>query len=214
MNELKNHTEMPKIDKTDNLREIKPDKPLSQNELRSKVEGSFAEAKLKKEYNHENCMFSSKERLERTPTNGKWSGVEGNSVFSPDREDAKEILKEKGLDGIRYIDSEPVFNKVAEATVKIDGMTDKCSINFSKADTKLAEQWNQEAKDNKTDWKSRDVRNYREDQKLTWHERCDTKTMDLVPTPIHEVCTHIGGRAECRRREEENGGKTGEKFDA
>ena len=208
MNELKNHTEMPKIDKTDNMREIKPDKPLSQNELKNKVADVFEEARIKKEFNHDNCETTYEERCQRASDgDGVWKDKVGDSLFIPNNEEAKEVLREKGQDGIRYIDGEPDLSKVAEATVKIDDMTANREKNFKQADEKLAEIWNQEARNNKTDWKPRDAKNYRKDQKLSWHERCDTKTMDLVPRPIHEECKHIGGVAECKRKE------TGGKFD-
>ena len=80
--------------------------------------------------------------------------------------------------------------------------------NFSQADAKLAEQWNTQGKDGRTDWTDKDVYNFRKDseQKYTWHERCDTKTMDLVPSDIHQCCKHLGGVSECKVRDAQNNG--------
>ena len=39
---------------------------------------------------------------------------------------------------------------------------------------------------------------YRESNKLTWHECPDGKTMQLVPTDIHNACRHSGGVAEMK----------------
>lgn len=40
----------------------------------------------------------------------------------------------------------------------------------------------------------------------SWHERCDTKTMDLVPYDIHSYCKHLGGVSECKARDSVNDG--------
>lgn len=165
------------------------------------------------------------ERMKQTPKNGergKFEGERANSKFVPSDETeagarCKEKLAEYGLDGIEYKNGEADFSKVSEATLQIDKMTENMHDyydndgnrqegNFTQADKKLAEQWNMEAKDGKTDWTEKDVAEYRSTNNLSWHERCDTKTMDLVPREIHEYCSHSGGRAECRIRDNNNGG--------
>ena len=146
-------------------------------------------------------------RMDKTPVNdGGWEAERGTSKFIPDGNTeaglvAKEKLAEFRLDGIEYKNLEPDFSKCSEATVQIDNMTDKCPDNFRQADEKLAEQWNKEKKDGRQDYSASDVRKYRDNNKLTWHERCDTKTVDLVPREIHEFFLHSGGRAECRARD-------------
>ncbi len=45
-----------------------------------------------------------------------------------------------------------------------------------------------------------DFKKYREANKLTWHECPDGKTMQLVPTDIHNACRHNGGVAEMKYR--------------
>ena len=51
-----------------------------------------------------------------------------------------------------------------------------------------------------------EVREYRRESKLSWHERCDMKTMDLVHQDIHTFFSHSGGVAECKARDNAKGG--------
>ena len=126
-------------------------------------------------------------------------------------------LNEKGMDGIEYKNAEPDFSKCAEATVRIDDMTQNRDDyigadgtikqgNFTQADIKCSEKWNAEARDGKSDWTARDVYNWRHENKCSWHERCDTRTMDLVPFEIHSHCKHLGGVSECKVRDAVNVG--------
>lgn len=144
-------------------------------------------------------------------SNGEWSGEAGNSLFTPNLEAAKEKLSEYGQDCIEYKDGNPDFENCSEATVKIENMSSNRASNFRQADTACAEKWNAEAKDDRTDWTSRDVKEWRQDNTYSWHERIDMKTMDLVPREIHEECKHYGGVAECKRFETGTG--LGGKFD-
>ena len=155
------------------------------------------------------------DRLNQTPTEesylGKWEDERGESMFVPDDSTgqgkrAKEKLAEYGLEGIEYNDAEPDFSKCSEATVEIDSMTEDRPNNFAQADKKCAEQWNKEGKDGRTDWTSVEVREYRRESKLSWHERCDMKTMDLVHQDIHTFFSHSGGVAECKARDNAKGG--------
>ncbi len=69
----------------------------------------------------------------------------------------KKKLAEYGKDGIEYKNLEPDFSEVSEGTVKIDNMTEHRDDyydengelqpgNFSQADAKLAEKWNEQQK--------------------------------------------------------------------
>lgn len=156
---------------------------------------------------------------------GHWEGERGNSKFIPNENTesglkAKEKLAEYGQDGIRFKNGEPDFSKCAEATVRIDDMTQnrdnyigtdgtKKLGNFTQADIKCSEKWNMEAKDGKSDWTARDVKNWRSENNCTWHERCDTKTMDLISRDIHDtkdpVFLHSGGVSECKVRDNVGG---------
>jgi len=50
----------------------------------------------------------------------------------------------------------------------------------------LAKKWN---------WSTTDVTNFRRKWSLTWHERIDMHTIDLVPNDIHYLITHRNDRA-------------------
>lgn len=135
---------------------------------------------------------------------GKWDGERGNSTFKPSYNYMKETLKEYGVEGIDFVNGEADFSRVADATVKIDNMTSERygrGNNFDQANTKLAEKFNEIQKDGRTDWSAEKVEDYRISNKMSWHERCDCKTMDLVPTKIHEYFKHSGGVAECKARD-------------
>lgn len=171
-------------------------------------------------------------RLDRTPvkgdsSRGDWKGERGESRYIPSTETEKgkaahDKLAEKGMDGIEYKYAEPDFSECAEATVEIDNMTenrldyyDKDNNphrgNFWQADEKCAEQWNAAQKDGRTNWTAIAVRKWRHENGCSWHERCDTRTMDLVPQEIHGYFTHSGGCRECKVRD---GGNIGGGFDA
>ena len=185
-------------------------------DIKDKIEGKEFGA----QYNTEKHM------IDHTPTEdsekGHWEGERGTSQFIPNENTetglkAKEKLAEFGQDGIRFINGEPDFSKCSEATVTIDNMTEnrsdyigvdgtKLQGNFTQASIKCAEKWNEEARDGKSDWTARDVYNWRHENKCSWHERCDTRTMDLVPFEIHSHCKHLGGVSECKVRDAVNVG--------
>lgn len=162
------------------------------------------------------------ERYFQTPLNnperGHYEGERAESKYCPDGSSeaavaAKEKLAEYGMDGIEYHDAEPDFSECAEATVEIDHMTGNrygyyydadgqyCQGNFFQADAKCADLWNASGRDGRNDWTAIDVRDWRYENPYSWHERCDMKTMDLVPQDIHGFFKHSGGVAECRARD-------------
>lgn len=141
---------------------------------------------------------------------GKWTGDIGKSKFIPNDNTeagraAKDELAKYGMDGVRYKNGEPDFSKCSEITVKIDYMTEYRPDNFSQADRECADKWNEISKDGRTDWTQSEVKAWRIENKYTWHERCDTKTMDLISRKIHntdaQIFTHSGGCSECRIRD-------------
>ncbi len=163
----------------------------------------------------ESCDYPSsyKERLDRTPSienpNGKWSGDRGESMFIPTADKVREILRNKGLEGINYKDGIPDFNPISEAKVTIQGMSqhrlsqmgengERIVGNYEKADTECAKAWNLEQRDGKDDWTHQDVKKWREANEYTWHEHNDMKTCSLVPTEVHKVCNHLGGVSEIK----------------
>ena len=139
-------------------------------------------------------------------TDGKWGGEVGNSKWIPNPDIApsdrigtnpenktwKEILDKYGIDSIEFKDGYPDFSKIAKGEVKIDDFTDDRSSNFAQADEKLAEKW---------DCSPEEVEKYRIENKLTWHECQDCKTMQLVPREIHGNIPHSGGISEYKKQQ-------------
>ena len=165
--------------------------------------------------NESDYPSSYKERVDRTPSEtsnrGEWTGDRGESTYIPSDKAIQELLSSFGLDGIEYKDGIPDFSQCSACTVEIDNMSEKRygkDGNFAQCDAKCAEQWNKEGKDGKTDWTARDVEKWREANGYSWHERNDMKTCDLVPTEVNDYFGHLGGVAECKKRDatQNNGG--------
>ncbi|CAA6808819.1 MAG: Unknown protein [uncultured Sulfurovum sp.] len=134
---------------------------------------------------------------------GEWSGEKGDSVWYPDREIIPkrpegntltwgEILDKYEIDGIEFKDGEPDFSTISEGTVEIDDFSTDRSGNFTQADEQLAEKWTSEGKDGR-EWSPQDIKEYRKENNLSWHERSDMNTIDLVPQEVHGNVPHSGG---------------------
>lgn len=197
----------------ENFKDIQPENGMTAEKAKE-----FWNTEFKNESEYYNTY---EDRIGCTPKEdsnlGKWEGDRGESKFVPNSETlegkaALDKLAEKDLDGIEYKNAEPDFSKCAEATVEIDHMTENRydyegidgawqQGNFTQADIKCAEKWNSEAKDGRTDWDARSVYEWRHENTCSWHERCDTRTMDLVPYDIHSHCKHLGGVSECKVRD-------------
>lgn len=222
MNELHNKPETTDITNhdIDSFKDITPAGGMSVPAARAFIKTLFDNLL---ERNNE-YYVPSEERVKYTPKyiDGEWVAERGNSKFIPSSETerglaAKEKLAEHGLDGIDYVNNEPDFSKCSKATVTIDNMTENRQNyrdnegamqqgNFSQANMKCAEQFNAEQKDGKPDWTARDVEEWRQENKYSWHECSDTKTMQLVPREIHSACIHPGGVSECKARDNNGGG--------
>lgn len=202
-----------KTSDTPSFQDIKPQTGLQLNEAKSFMDNLFSQP--------ESFYRGYDERLSNTPAEkgerGEWEGERGESKFVPNESTergaaAKEKLNQYDMDGIEYRNAEPDFSRCSEATVQIDNMTENRADyydengdyqkgNFSQADAKCAELWNTVRRDDRDDWTASDVRDYRRGNDLSWHERCDTQTMDLVAQDIHEYFGHSGGVAECKARD-------------
>lgn len=160
----------------------------------------------------ENGYYSTyEERIKQTPREnserGDWSGERGESEFTPNSKEIKEILEKYGIYGISYKDGIPDFFEVSESTVQIENMTENRAENFKQCDEKCSEEWNQEGRGGRADWTARDVKVWRQENGYSWHERNDMKTCDLVPTKVNDYAGHLGGVSECKKRDlSESGG--------
>ena len=154
----------------------------------------------------DNPLFSKlTARIKHTPVEGRgghWLGERGNSKWIPAEAKAKEALAKSRQDGINFKNGVADFSKVSEQTVEIDGMNiDRLGNNFPKADAKCAEAWNKEMRDGRSNWTADQVKQYRHENNLSWHERSDMKHCDLVSRDIHGEIRHSGGVSECRIRD-------------
>lgn len=133
--------------------------------------------------------------------NGEWTGERGNSKWCPDKEyvpqksnpEGKkwgEILKSYGTNEINFKDGEPDFSNISKANVEIKGFSDKRSDNFDKADIELAKRHN---------CSPEAVKKYRKENGYTWHECKDMKTMQKIPSIVHNNISHSGGIAAVKR---------------
>ena len=136
---------------------------------------------------------------------GHWERERGNSKWFPNRDEIPknpltnpdgltwgQILDKYGIDGIEFKNGEPDFSPVAKGTVEIDHFTDNRygkGGNFDQACERLAEQ---------RGCTKEEVKAWMKENKYTWHERSDCKTMDKVPTEIHGNIRHSGGISEAK----------------
>ncbi len=129
---------------------------------------------------------------------GEWLGEEGNSEWVPDSDyipgdrhgtnpenkSWAEIKTDYGFDKIAFIDGEPDFSPLSKGTVDITDFTEDRECNFAQADELLAAQ-------NGTG--PEEIERWRHENKYTWHECANCKTMQLVPTEVHGNLSHSGG---------------------
>ncbi|WLH68687.1 hemagglutinin repeat-containing protein [Pseudomonas sp. FP2309] len=135
------------------------------------------------------------DRIKLTPINGgSWSGLRGESNFVFDNPELKTILP----DGISYKNGYPDFSPVAVQEIRLPGLiTTNRDSNFRAANKMLASQLG---------IKEADVVRFVREQKYTWHEVEDMRTLQLVPSFIHTGKVgpmgfgvkygHLGGIAE------------------
>lgn len=151
---------------------------------------TLQDAKEEKE-TYKNCPVS----------DGEWTGDRGNSKWIPDGEyvpqkqnDAKDswetILDSHKIDGIEFNEGEPDFKDVSKGNVEIDGFSDSRDDNFDKADMELAEE---------KGCSPREVAQWRKENHYTWHECKDMKTMQKVPSVVHNNIPHSGGISEAKK---------------
>lgn len=136
--------------------------------------------------------------------NGRWDGERGNSTWYPDKDVVPkkknensekknwgEILKEFKIEGITFKDGEPDFEPISKGTVEIKDFKDDRDDNFDKADIELAK---------KKGCLPEDVYRWRKENGYTWHECMDMKTIQKVPSSVHNNISHQGGISKIRER--------------
>ena len=149
----------------------------------------------------------------------------GNFEFIPKSPDVIDHMNLYGRSSVEYKDGYPDFSPFTthetpwgkvECNVEIPHMTDQRNNpsleygarripgtshqpgnelgNFTQADNEVVKKLQNDYPDLTAD----EFQKYRESNKLTWHECPDGKTMQLVPTDIHNACRHSGGVAEMK----------------
>ena len=143
------------------------------------------------------------ERIKRTPKEntirGMWTGDRGESWYIPIDKSIIDILHVFELDGILYKEGIPDFSVCAKVTVSIENMNEIRRENFRQCDVKCAEKWSREKYKGKSGWTPSDVKQWRKENRYTWHERNDMVICDLVPTRINRFFGHLGGVSECKK---------------
>lgn len=200
------------------INDINKDSKLEINqETQNKFEQIMGDTYLPKEMSHDGKEtlqeYSSAPEFDestadsyRLPRNGgEWSGEPGNSEWMPDSDSIpgdrngtnsedktwKEIKEQYDFDGISFEDGRPDFSEVSKGTVEIEDFSDNRRKNFVQADEKLAQQ---------KGCQPGEVRQWRSENKYTWHEEADCKTMIKVPSEVHGNIPHDGGISEMKNQ--------------
>lgn len=228
-------TKMPEINEIrkpepENFKEIKAEKGMTAEKAKSfwdnvfdKISDGIENIDDKLQGKEFGPKYNTKKYLiDHTPREdsdkGYYEGKRGESKFIPydnteAGREAKEELAKYGLDGITFKNGEPDFSRCSEISVEIDDMTEDKPGNFAQAYRVCAEKWNEIGKDGRKDWKPSEIKAWMKENNYTWHERCDTKTMDMVSRKIHnteaQIFVHSGGRSECRTRDMQQTDKGG-----
>ena len=127
---------------------------------------------------------SYKQRIDQTPTNGTWSGRRGESTFTSA---STEIIGVK----VNYQNGYANLTPFAKHTVAIDDLVSvvKSTKNprgklHRMADKVLSERLGVD---------QTLIERFRRQNKFTWHEVEDMRTLQLVPAPINSKFGHVGG---------------------
>ncbi|WP_256702522.1 HNH endonuclease [Paenibacillus sp. P32E] len=159
------------------------------------VKGTDKIPKVTKGYDVTPLKSTYKERLNQTPvSNGKWTGERGESTFISDSPEVKPYFNDAGVQGVEYKNAVPDLSPFSKAEFEITGMSGSRTSNFSKADELLAEQWSTPEKQ----WTKAEVAKWRTQNKYTWHELNDGKTIQLIPSSINSKFGHLGGVSEVK----------------
>ena len=126
--------------------------------------------------------------------NGLWK-PEGTAVptrYNPEGKTWNNILRDNGMErnGVEYVKGSPDFNGSVKATVEIPNFTGNRPVNFAQADELWARQQG---------CSPRDAKILRTQNRWTWHECADCKTMQLVPSEVHANIDHSGGISAVKR---------------
>ena len=124
-----------------------------------------------------------------------WTGKPGDSLCIPKNEGLYNVFRDYGREGVEFKNGFPDFSPFSQETIRIDNITTSREGTFRKAFEAMAEKWNKEKKDGRSDWTSRDVKDWKRDNNLDFHECEDGKTIQAVPHEVHDNIPHTGGHS-------------------
>ena len=193
--------------KIENLEDNAFEKISFDQEFDTKPDGQESDEKLNitEKENISNEDIIDNNRLPRS--GGEWLGEPGNSEWNPDSKvipgdrngtnsDGKsweKIKEEYKFDTIPFENNKPNFSDIAKGKVEIEDFSDNRRKNFVQADEKLAEQ---------KGCSPSEVKQWRNENKYTWHEESDCKTMLKVPSEVHGNIPHDGGISEIKNQKD------------
>jgi len=126
--------------------------------------------------------------LSRIPkTCGTWDGVPGNSNWFSNNPKVTGIT---GGEGIPFKDGLPNFDKWSQGDLKIDNMT------RGKKDFDLVHQHLKDAGGLKS---KAEAKRFLKQNGLTAHHHPDMKTIQLIPSDLHNNVPHEGGASKLRK---------------
>lgn len=147
----------------------------------------------------------------RLPTTEKGTIIgnreSGTFEYVPDNAEAQNIMASYGKGTVQYVNGEPDFSPFAKQNTQWGSVDCQVEIghmvgmrngsgenmgNYQQADLALSEKISRETGQTVT---PDQIRTFREEAHLTWHETSDGKTMQLIPTEINKSCAHKGGVA-------------------
>lgn len=184
-------------------RNIKPEKEMTYKELDEAVKAEFNKAA--EEAKTEESENTRQRVLPRM--GGEWTDIPGESEWKPDSDVVpsdkngtnpehktwREIMEKYDFKSISFKDNVPDFSELSKGNVEIAEFTGNRDANFDQADEKMAKQWG---------CAPEDVTHWRKENRYTWHECIDCKTMQLVPTEVHGNIPHSGGISEYKSRQQ------------
>lgn len=182
---------------------IKPEKEMTYKELKETVKSEFNKAA--EEFKTEESENTRQRNLPRR--GGEWADKPGESEWKPDPDVVpadrngtnpehktwREIMEKYDFKSISFQDNAADFAEVSKGEVEISDFTDERDSNFDQADEDLSKQWG---------CTPEDVAQWRKENRYTWHECLDCKTMQLVPAEVHGNIPHSGGISEYKSRQQ------------
>lgn len=164
---------------------------------------SVANSKITNGYSVKPIYSTIEERLKVIPTKdskfGTWLGEIGNSTFISNDERVKYLLDKEGLKGIEYKSGMPDFSKFVIAEFEINSMTIDRSDNFRSANEILVKKLEENSG---IKCRISDIEAWLTENRYTWHELNDGKTIQLLPSIINApIFKHLGGVGELNKIE-------------